>query len=1111
MLLKLRSILCTLAVLGVALALSVPMYAQRFDGSLRGTVKDATGAVLPGAKVTATSDAAGTTAETVTGSVGTYLFPNLLVGKYTVAVEAMGFKRTALRNVEVLANQTAEANATLEVGDVTAEVSVTAGAELVQATTSQAGGSIIERAVIDLPNPTLGGNPLNLAVLFPNTTTQGGGVLGEGGSIGGNRPRNNNFTIDGVDNNDVSVTGHLADVIPDAVAEFNLLTNQFSAEYGHSTAGQFNIITKSGGNELHGNAFFYGQNRKLNALDNLEKGAIASKDISGKPRYDYARTGGTVGGPVKKDKIFFFGAYEYSTRGRAATGVTVRAPTAAGLSTLSSLAANSNVRDILAQMPPSNSASGSPVTVNGQTIPVGNLQFFAPDFFNQHNFQTNGDANFGNHQIRGRFLFNRYRAPNFNPDLPAPQFTGSVASDNRKVIVTDVWTMGPRLVGDFRAGYSRFVQAYTVPDKFKNFPNVAIDDLGLSFGPEGNSPQSTIQNIYQGVANISHTTGAHQFKYGVEYRNWIAPQSFLPRGRGEWDYANLGQLVNDLVPEGLNGALRGAGLSVFAGNQQAIYWFVQDDWQATPDLTFNLGLRYEFTTNARDTKLQELNAISNLPRVLEFRKPETDKNNFGPRFGFAYSPSGGLFGGKGRTSIRGGFAVAYDITFQNLPLLQLPPQLQTEQNPELTCAGTSKPAWCATGRGFLAGGGLLQANVPPTTQAEARSATQGLMPDQHQPKTLTWTLSAQRQIGSNWQTEVRYLGTRGLSMPIQVRLNAITVRERNPNLALPTYFDASQVPATVAATAPTRAQFLAARDFRYSDFGFDGGFLTTFLPVGTSIYHAGSVELNRRLANGIWLKGGYTYSHNIDTATNELFSSRVNPRRPQDPNNLRNDRGNSALDKPHKFTVAWVYDFPKANLSNAFARQIVNGWQFNGSYIVETGQPITVISGVDANGDLDSAADRAILNPNGSGLTGSGVNFVVRGPTGATSISTTNPGNASVVGYVAKNSSARFVVADVGAVSTVGRDTVRSPKIDNFDLSFFKNNNVTESVKIQYRFEMYNAFNHRQRTLGSASYRQFNDNALSTSYANASSQLFLNDGQFNGGSRSIQMSLKVIF
>ncbi|MBI4473093.1 MAG: TonB-dependent receptor [Acidobacteria bacterium] len=1076
---------------------------QRFDGSLRGAVTDATRAVLPGAMVTAANNATGTTQQTTTNSFGIYQFPNLLVGKYTVTIELPGFKKATLTDVDIVSNQTVDANATLEAGAITAEVSVTASGEMVSLTTSQVGGSAPERAVIDIPNPVLGGSPLNLAVLFPNTTTQGGGVLGEGGSIGGNRPRNNNFTIDGVDNNDVAVTGPQAPVIQDAVAEFNLLTNQFSAEYGHSTAGQFNIITKSGTNTLHGSAFFYGQNRRMNALDNLQKAAIANGDIPGKPGYDFARTGVTVGGPILRDKLFYFGAYEYQTQGLSSTGVTVLAPTQAGLSTLNSLAANSAVREILAQMPAALAASRT-VTVNNRAIPIGNLRAFAADFFNQHDFQTNIDASLTNHQLRGRFLFDRFRKPNPNLDLPLPQFTGKLEVDNRKLIVTDVWAVNSGTVLDLRTSYSRNVQRFTVPEQFSNFPNVAIDDLGLSFGPEGSSPQTGVQNTYQGVVNVSHVLGSHQFKEGFEYRNWISPQQFLPRGRGEWDYANLTELINDLVPGGLNGALRGAGLSVFAGNQQAIYWFVQDDWKATQNLTLNLGLRYEWTSQPRDAKLQALNQIASLPGVFDFREPKSDKNNFGPRIGFAYSPNS-------RTSIRGGFAVAYDVTFQNLPLLQLPPQLQTEQNPELTCAGANRPAWCATGRGFLAGGGLLQDNVPPRTQAEARSATQGLIIDQVQPKTLTWTLGLQREMFSNWQVEVRYLGTRGLNLPVQTRRNAISIFEKNPNLVLPTYFSRNEVPSSVPLTATTRADAAALQDLRYAAQGFDGGFVSAFDPVGSSIYHAGSVEVNRNVAPGLWLKTGYTFSKAIDTATNELFSSRVNPRRPQNPYDIRDERGLSTLDKPHKFTVAWVYDLPQLSSDNGFLKAIANGWQINGAYIAESGQPVTVQSGVDANGDFDSAADRAILNPNGTGLTGSGVDFVVRNALGVTSISSSNPGDHLVVGYVARNPSARFVVAELGARSTVGRNTVRSPGINNWDLSFFKNNKITERTSVQFRFEVYNAFNHRQPTLGSRTFQQFNENALSTSYANASALNFLNDAQFNGGSRQVQLSLKVIF
>jgi hypothetical protein len=1092
-------------------------FAQRVDGTIRGVVKDPTGGVVPGASVMAANQSTGGTTETLTSNVGTYAFPNLLTGSYTVTVQLPGFKKSVLKDIPVFANQVTETNTKLEVGDVATIIEITGGNELVSTTSSQIGGSVEGRAVLDLPNSVLGGNPLNLVLAFPNTTSQGGGVLGEGGAIGGNRPRSNNFTIDGVDNNDVGITGSLQPVIQDAVGEFNLITNQFNAEYGHSTAGQFNVITKSGTNELHGSAFYYGQNRNLNSNDNLVNAAIRSGQITEKPRFDYNRLGGTVGGPIIRSKLMLFGAYEYSTRGRAATGVSVLTPTQTGMSTLAGLAANQQVKDILNELPTVAAATSS-VVVNGQTIPVGTYQAFAPDYYARHDFQINGDANLGNHQLRGRFLYDRYRLPNVNLNLPLPQFTGDIAQDSRKVALTDVWTISPRIVNDFRMSYSRFKQVWGVPSQFANFPTVAIDDLGLSFGPQGESPQSNIQNVYQWLDNVSYSAGRHQLKTGAEFRHWIAPGNFLPRSRGEWDYADLSELVNDLVPSGLNGALRGAGSGFFAGNQSALYWFVQDDVKATSNLTLNLGLRYEYTTIPRDANLQELNAVASVPGLFDFRKPRPDKNNFGPRFGFAYAPDfkprwlQKLFGSAGRSSFRGGFGLAYDVNFQNLVTLQLPPQLQTEQNPQLTCASTNPPAWCATSRGFLAGGGLLQVNVPPTTAADARSATQSLIVDQVAPKSMTWTLSLQREIGQNWALELRYLGTRGLSLPIQTRMNSITVQEIDPNLVLPTYFSDTEVPAHTAATAPTRADFFNAQNLRYAAEGFNGGFITAFPGIGNSIYHAGSVNLDRRFSKGLYMKANYTFSRTIDDATNELFSSLVNPRRPQDSFDIRNERGLSTLDKPHKFTVGWLYELPKWNASGFLASTIVNGWQVNGTYLAESGQPITALSGVDANGNFDSAGDRAIVNPNGSGLTGTGVRFVLRDPvTGATSISGDNPDDALVVGYVARNPNAKFVVAESGARSTAGRNTIRTLGLNNWNLSLFKVLHVTEGKSFQFRIELFNAFNHRQYSLGKGTYEQYTDNALSTSFANVSAQNFLNASQFSGGSRTIQYSLKFIF
>lgn len=1101
---------------------------QTTGGTLRGTVKDSSGLLVPDAVVIATRDATGAKFETTTSTAGLYSFPNISVGSYTVSIERTGFKKLSLKGVMVSANRTTDADAAMQLGELTTTVEVIGSAELVSLTTSTFGSTIDSKEIQDLPNSVQGGSPLNLAILLPNTTTQAGGVLGEGGAIGGNRPRNNNFTIDGVDNNDVALTGSLQPVIQDAVAEFNLISNQFSAEYGHSTAGQFNIITKSGTNQFHGSAFYYGQNRHLNAMDNLTKAAMESGDITEKPRFDYTRVGATFGGPILKDRLFFFGAYEYRTRGESATGVTLKSPTSAGMATLRGLA-NPAVAAILDEFPTAlsqSSTDGIPdvISVTGaNAIPIGNVQFYAPDYETQHDFQTSIDYNVGKHQLRGRVLYDRLRQPNINPALPMPQFTGAIFRDARKVAFTDIWSITARLSNDFRLSYSRNNQGWSVPAAYANFPSVKIDDLGLNIGPEDNSPQSSIQNNYQVLNNINYVIGRHQLKAGIEYRNIISPSNFLPRARGEWDYANMNELVNDLVPTGMNGALRGAGSGFFAGNQQSIYWFIQDDLKVTNNLTLNLGLRYEFTTNPRDANLQTLNSVASMPGVFEFGKPKTDKNNYGPRIGFAYAPNfSNSFLAKvfpsGRSSIRGGFAIAYDVNFQNLVSLQLPPQLQTEQNPNITCASAIPPSWCESGSGFLAGGGLLQLNVPPVTQADARAATGSIIMDQVAPKTYTWTLSIQREIAKNYVLELRYLGTRGTSLPIQQRLNTITVFENHPELVIPTYYSNAEVPTSVSSAAPSLGDFYYATDLRYSADGFYG-LITAFPGAGSSIYHAGSIELRRRFSKGLFMEANYTWSKTIDDATNELYSSLVNPRRPQNPFNIKGERGLSALDMPHKFSLSWTYELPNIFSKGTLIGRFTDGWQINGSFMAQKGQPITALSGQDANGDFDAAGDRALLNPNATGMKGTGVNYVLRSTeNGATSIATSIPDDGSedynVVGYVADNPNARYVVAMPGTPDDnkrVGRNTIRTIGLNNWNLSVFKSFAFDESRQIQFRAEFFNAFNHRQYSLGLPSYEQSLDNALSGTYSNVSARQFLDASQFSGGNRKVQLSLKLMF
>ncbi len=1118
-----------IGVLGVFLFLMQASVAraQRLDGGLRVEVGDTSGASIVDAKVTVTNEATNVSVSTNASSSGTYVFPNLLVGTYTVTVEKTGFKKSIQKGVTVQSNGVAEAKVALELGEVSAVVEVEAGAELVKTESSELSATFSGRVVNDLPVNTLGGDVKELAVFAPGTTTQQGGVLGSGGSIGGTRPRFNGFSIDGVDDNRLDVNGPTQPVIQESVAEFTLLTNQFSAEYGHSSGGQFNIVTKSGTNKWHGSGWWLNRNRDLDAATNLEKTNFVPGTGDVKNRFDYNRFGGSVGGPILKDKLFIYGAYEFQNEGLGSQGATVTMPTSNGISQLTALNPDSAVMAILKEFPAATTKTGT-VLVNGQPIDVGQFAGVAPNFSNQHDFSVNTDLNLGKHQLRGRYLYDRFRAPLVNPVQPQAQFTGSQGNDGRKVIFTDAWSINSHFINDFRASFSRLNGPNIVgPAAFSNFPNVEIDAFGSNVGPFSLAPQGYTQNIYQGSESLSYIRGKHTFKVGAEFRNYIAPTNDLPRARGEWDYASLNSFINDFVPDGANGALRGAGTGSTADNYHAFYWFAQDDWKVTSRLTLNLGVRYEYSGVPRDEAKQALNAIANDPTFgLIFRKPLADKNNFGPHAGFAWDPTG-----RGKWAVRGGAQISYDVIPNNFAINSLPPQLQTEQNPDITCALSGAPAWCAsyldpadkTGKGFLLGGGLLQVNVPPATQADARAATGNLIPDQVSPKVISWSLGVQHELFKDTSIEVRYVGTRSLSLPVQQRLNSASAFDPNfpgGGLApLPTYFKASDVPTVVASPVDTLADFQA---FVKKPLSVDGflGVMTTFPPKGSGIYHAGSVDFMHRFAKGFYFRANYTFEKNIDNSTNELFSSFVNPRRAQDGFSFANERGRSVLDLPQKFAVTWVYDLPNIKTENRFLGGLAHGWEVSGTYLAQSGQPVTPLSGVDSNANGDTAGDRTIFNPAGVGLTGSVVDPVCNdGAGGATRIVTASSAacaSANTVGYVAETATARFIQAGVGTKANVGRNTVSSPGLNIWNMSLFKTNKLTERASLQFRFQTYDTFNHRNYSVGlptnnGAIDSANNTNPLNAGYIFVTSPTFLNKFSFDGGSRTLELGIKLVW
>ena len=1084
--------------------------AQLTSGDLSGIVTDSSGAAIANAAVAVTNQGTNVRSSQNTTGSGAYHFANLPIGEYSLTVTATGFGPAQVKDVAVDLNKQSTRNFTLQVGATSTTLEVTEAPATIDTSTAQITGNFDSRQAAELPSASTGSGVINLSLLQGGVATSGSTGSGTGPSVGGTRPFYNNFTIEGIDTNNRSVTGPVVTVPNDAVGEFTLISNQFAPEFGHSSGGQFNTVIKSGTNAYHGELYEYFENRNLNAADNLN----FVQDNPLHPRFDDNRFGGDFGGPILRNRLFFFANYEYEPTGGSASGGSVFAPTAAGYSALAGMSGinTTNLGILQKYLGTASTAAGPGATPNGAyplvgpgsisgntqnpatavSIPIGQISTLAPSYTNAERAVASVDYTMSDKDnLRGRFILNRSGSID-TTGFPS-SFYDTVPVNSYIATLSEYHDFTPNLVNELRLGYNRLNQTFSAPNPgfpgLDVFPNIVINELGVNIGPDPNAPQFTIQNSYELTDNLSFTRGRHTIRIGFDGINWISPQFFTQRSRGDYEWNYLSDYLFDYIPDYL--AQRNVGGKTYYGNNQLYGFYANDIYKVNDHLTLNLGLRYEFQTVPEGIEEQSLNNAASVPGLISFAAPQPTKLNLMPRIGAAYSP-----GTSGKTSIRAGFGTAYDQIRDNLGLNAAVPEFSST----IDVTGNA-------GQGFLKGGG-----IPPTTlgasatPAQLLAETSGVLPTTLlRPEIITWNLDVQHVIGQNLTLDVRYVGNHGYHLTVQDQLNRQAVV--NASNALPVYLtqpSQATLNSLTSTLSGLNTQLMNNGDIvpAYAAVGVTG-ILTSYQPWGSSSYNGLSGQANYRLTRGLQFVAAYTWSHDLDNSTADVFSTYTTPRRPQDSQNISPDYSSSALDHRQRFTYAAVYTLPifQQSGTNWFLKNLVGNWDIAPIYTYQTGTLATAQSGVDSNLNGDTAGDRTIINTGGNPSLGSGVTAL------------TNSAGQTVA-YLANNPGAEYIVAPKGTLANGGRNTLQLNPIDDIDLSLIKKFSITERAKIQFGIRATNIFNHPQYTGGF-----LNDVApngqTSTNVHNAlipSASTFEQWSQvFSSNPRSVQLSAKFTF
>jgi hypothetical protein len=991
------------------LSAALTLSAQSFGGKIVGLVTDPSTAVIPRAAITVTNEGTGAQRHLLTDVKGVYVAAELAVGYYTVRFEASGLGPLEQRNIKVDVGAETRADATLTTATIQQVISIEAPAPVLQQDSSALAEVVGTRQVQELP---LNGRDFRkLAFLVTGSSPRSPrGSLGSFTSDG-QREKSNIFLLDGVDNNDSfrnqssfnqgGPAAAQATLFPiDALAEFSV-QSQGGAEYGRNSGAVVNAVIKSGTNEIHGSAYEFLRNDKLNARNFFETLPGASKGPFKNSNY-----GGTLGGPIQHDRTFIFAAFE-GERGRPSSSLVVSVPGTADIA--AARAAN------LAANRPENPLGTTLLNLFPQpNIPgaKANYAFNLANNIDSDNFVIKADRRFGDRiNLSGRYVFG-----NGNQMFPLNTGQGSEFAPYQTIVPTRVQLAGlnlsvaltTRLLNETRFSFNRFAQVFTALDA-----NFDPSSIGLNTGIKGglptivvggfeslgaptNEPRGRVSQAYQFVDTLVWSRGSHTIKAGFDYRRPLVRSFNDQFSRGRITFNSLADLLAGVASPSGTSIARGATRRDTFTNNTGL--FVQDDWKITRRMTLNLGLRHEYTgtLSEKDNRISNFIPAQGLVQVGQGigRLYDGDWNNIAPRVGFAFDPFA-----TGKTVIRGAYGVYYDSPSQDFFLVQSFPNGNVGTNP-VPGLGTftvnfTGPVPFGPGVNIF---GSAATPVPPFTVF-------GVDPRLRNPYVQSYNFNLQQTLAEGTVLQVGYVGSKGNKL-YRVR-------------------DINQFIGGVRPFASTYPQFAGIYQLEAS---------------ANSNYNSLQTVLRRRFAKGFTAYGSYVWSHSIDDASNGFCSCTAGVSLPQNSFDTRSEKAASSFDQRHRFTANFVYgmDFLPHLLHNWPAR-LTEGWQLSGIYTIASGMPITPFwNGAAPSGSGETSNDR----PNLIG----------------------NPNNGPKR-WDAWFNTAAFAPVTPGTFGNSGRNVIIGPRTNAADVAVLKSTRIAERLNMQFRAEAFNLFNHPNLTL----------------------------------------------